>query len=1181
MLDWLAYWGVTQAAGFKNKPILEDLAKDAAKDWAKDFLKGIPGKIFQKLKKEDIEIAAGKALKEFVQLMQQQLKVRCKLAETEIKEYTKDIKKFISDKSVAETLGKGFDINCESLDAKTLEDSWNRLQLKPLPSKFNWQSLIEQYFTEVQELLLDSKELHHLLELQKLSDIEINTKEIAGVIVDFNLSKYQEGIRERYGNLKLDSLDTSGYAYNELKLWRIFTAQNVRETHQVLPQVHELSKEHLRRLRESEQVEAVELEELERHKRVYFEQPIRCVLDVVNKKQDYKSIVILGDPGSGKSTLLQFLALNWAESPLDNVISLPIPLLIELRTYMRRREDKECNNFLEFFHQCSGAVHHLNQLELDKKLKAGNALVMFDGLDEVFDPGKREDVITDIHRFTNDYPDVQVIVTSRIIGYKPQRLLNAEFRHFILQDLDLEQIQDFIYRWHELTFTDAVDKVRKRERLKRGIAASKSIAELAGNPLLLTMMAILNRNQELPRDRATLYDQASRVLLHQWDVERALTEDKRLDPKTIDYKDKQAMLRQVAYLMQTGDKGLAGNLINENDLVKVMTDYLKTIEFDKPREAARVMINQLRTRNFMLCFLGADYYAFVHRTFLEYFCAWEFVWQFKETQTLSIEELKNEVFGKHWQDESWYEVLLLIAGMIEPKFVGEILDYLMAQDGEEEKFVNLFLAAKCLVEVRNRSAIASTANKLLDKLKDLTKYELWYYYDNSYYIYDNSYYPYYDEGIELVQEIHTQAVTAIATIWQESTDTKTWLKERATQDEHEDVRSAAVEELAKNFKDDLDTKTWLKELAIQDDHLFVRRGAVKGLAKNFKDDPDAKTWLKECATQDEHWVMRNTAVRELANHFKDDPDTKTWLKERAIQDDNNNVRNTAVQGLAKNFKDDPDTKTWLKESATQDAHGYVRGAAVEELANRFKDDPDTKSILKERATQDEHWVVRGTALRGLANNFKDNPDTKSILKEHAIQDEHENVRGVAVRGLANHFKDDSDTKSILKERATQDEHENVRGAVVEGLANNFKDDPDTKSILKERVTQDDHEYVRGTAVRGLANNFKDDPDTKSILKERATQDEHENVRGAAVQKLAKYFKYEPELFDIYYNCAVDDSFERKKGDEPNPRRIALETIIKQFSQHPQTLPLLRDRAKNDPDEQVREFAQKKLKQWEG
>nr|WP_322681385.1 HEAT repeat domain-containing protein [Nostoc sp. DedQUE03]MDZ7976870.1 HEAT repeat domain-containing protein [Nostoc sp. DedQUE03] len=1069
MLDWLAIWGVTQAAGLIFKPILEDLAKDAAKDWAKDLLKGIPGNILEKLKKEDIEIAAGKALKEFLQLVQEDLKGG-ELSEDEIKKYTQPIKQFLKNQEVKEILGNAFKDNNPAIDTNRLQAIWDKINISnPLPDDFNWKRVAKKYLQKVKEIIQGIPELRDIHDSQNLDKIKDILESNAQKITTFDLVKYQEGIRECYGNLKLDSLDTSGYAYNELKLWRIFTAQNVRETHQVLAQVHELPKEHLRRLRESEQVEAVELEEFERHKQIYFEQPIRCVLDVVNKKQDYKNLVILGDPGSGKSTLLQFLALNWAESPLDNVISLPIPLLIELRTYMRRREDKECNNFLEFFHQCSGAIHHLNQLEVDKQLKAGNALVMFDGLDEVFDPGKREDVITDIHRFTNDYPNVQVIVTSRIIGYKPQRLLNAEFRHFILQDLDSEQIQDFIYRWHELTFTDAADKVIKRERLQRGIAASKSIAELAGNPLLLTMMAILNRNQELPRDRAELYNQASRVLLHQWDVERVLIEDKRLDPKTIDYKDKQAMLRQVAYLMQTGDKGLAGNLINENDLVKVLTDYLKTIEFDKSREAARVMINQLRTRNFMLCLLGADYYAFVHRTFLEYFCAWEFVWQFKETQTLTIEELKNEVFGQHWQDESWHEVLLLIAGMIEPKFVGEILEYLMAQDGEGEKFVNLFLAAKCLVEVRNRSVIALTANKLLDRLKDLTRYDLWYYYV-----------PYEDrEETEVVVEICKQAVTAITTTWQES--------------------------------------------------------------------PDTKIWLKECAMKDDNWVARGVVVVELAKNFKDDPNTKSILKERATQDDNWLVRSLVVVELAKNFKDDPDTKSILKERTIQDDNGYMRYVVVQELAENFKDDPDTKSWLQERATQDDNNYVRCAAVIGLAENFKDDPDTKSWLQERATQDDNNDVRYMAVRQLAE----------------------------------NFKDDPDTKSILKERATQDDDNDVRRAAVQELAKNFKDDPDTESILKERATQDDDNDVRRAAVQELAKYFKYQPELFDIYHNCAVNDSFEREEEDETNPRRIALEIIIKQFPQHEQTLPLLRDRAKNDPDEQVREFAQKKLKQLEG
>ncbi|MBD2204410.1 HEAT repeat domain-containing protein [Calothrix sp. FACHB-1219] len=1149
LIEWFTTWVAGKAFGFLVKTIIsEDFAKDLVKDCAKDFFKFIfQSAVTVPFQQEPLQKAEVMALTEFLQLMQQDLEDG-ELAEDEIKKYTQPLKQFLKHPQVREILGNAFQYDSQAIDTNKLAEIWYQLNSSsPLPDDFNWKRVGKKYVQKVKEIILGVPELREILDSRNLDTIRENTTQIAGIIPDFDLERYQEGIRESYGHLKLDSFDTSGYAYNELKLWRIFIEQNVREVEQVLPAVYELPKEHLRRLKETNQLETeVATEELEKHKRVYLEQPIRPVLDIVNEKQKYKYVVILGDPGSGKSTLLQYLALNWAESPLNNIISLPIPLLIELRTYMRRRDEKECHNFLEFFHKCSGAISHLNQHQLHAQLKAGKALVMFDGLDEVFEPGKREDVITDIHRFTNEYPQVQVIVTSRVIGYKPQRLKNAEFHHFMLQDLDSAQIQNFIQRWHDLTFTDTADKVRKRERLQRGIENSKAIQELAGNPLLLTMMAILNRNQELPRDRAELYNQASRVLLHQWDVERALQEDKRIDPKTIDYKDKQAMLRQVAYFMQTSDKGLAGNLIREDDLVKILTDYLKTIEVSQAREAARVMINQLRTRNFMLCFLGADYYAFVHRTFLEYFCAWEFVWQFKETQTLTIEQLKNEVFGKHWQDETWHEVLLLIAGMIEPKFVGEIIEYLMLQDGEEEKFINLFLAAKCLAEVRNSSIIASIANQLLNKIKALTKYDLWYYYIP---------YPH-EEKTQLVQKIRTQAVAAVATTWQESLDTKNWLKHRATQDDNYDVRGTAIALLAEHFKDDPDTKTILKHRTTQDDNYFVRGTAIAQLAQNFKDDPDSKTILKHCATQDDDNYMRDVAIALLAEHFKDDPDTKTILKHRATQDD--------------------------EHLATQDDHEYVQGRAIVFLPKHFPDDPDSKTILKHRATQDDDNYVRSVAIAELAEHFKDDPDTKTWLKDCATQDDDNYVRGAAIAELAEHFKDDPDTKTWLKDRATQDDGNYVRGAAIAQLAQKFPDDPDTKTILKHRATQDDYEYVRGTAIEQLADKFPDDPDTKTILKHRATQDDSYSVRGTAIQQLAKHFKYQLELFEIYYHCAANDPFKDNHNflSNPNPRYIALDIIIKQFPQHPQTLPLLQDKAKNDPDEKVREFAQKKLKQLE-
>ena len=629
--------------------------------------------------------------------------------------------------------------------------------------------------------------------------------------------------------------------------------------------------------------------------------------------------------------------MNWARSPLDSVIELPIPLLIELRTYNRDRNSGECQDLLEFFHK-GNVICRLNQHRLQERLKAGQVLVMFDGLDEVFDPVQREKVIIDIHRFTNEYPTVRVIVTSCIIGYKPQRLQDAEFRHFLLQDLDSEQIQDFIYRWHELTFIDEADKVRKRERLQQSIDTSKAIKELAVNPLLLTMMAILNRNQELPRDRPELYNQASRVLLHQWDVERKLLEDPRIDAIAIDYKDKQAMLRQIAYHMQAADKGLAGNLIRGSDLEQILTGYLKSIEVTQARTVARLLIEQLRSRNFILCFLGGDSYAFVHRTFLEYFCAWEYVWQFKETQTLAIEQLKTEVFGKHWQDESWHEVLQLIVGMIDAKFVGQVIEYLIEQKIDQRDFLseyrylktegvqNLLLAANCLAEVRNKTAIVPIATRLQKVLKTEVEQE----------------YPY-----KLDAEAAIAIVSAIATLWQDAPQTLNWLKSCVQFGASSYVPESAVQAIARGWKDEPETLPLLKQWAQFDDNKWVRQAAVEEIARGWKDEPDTLPLLKKRAQSDEDEDVRQTAVRELAKGWKDNPNTLPWLKQWAQFDKSGHVRSVAVREIARGWKEEPDTLPWLKQRAQSDESRYVRQIAVYEIACGWQDKPHISPLLKQ------------------------------------------------------------------------------------------------------------------------------------------------------------------------------------------------------------------------------------------
>jgi len=650
-----------------------------------------------------------------------------------------------------------------------------------------------------------------------------------------------------------------------------------------------------------------------------------------------QQVVILGDPGSGKSTLLQYIALVWAERSLSELPLHPIPLLLELRTYARDKQAGKCQDVLSFIH--SGNVTcRLNQQQLHDTLKAGHAIALFDGIDEVFDPGLREEVVTDIHRFTNEYPTVQVIVTSRWLGYKAQRLRDAGFHHLMLQDLEDEQIAAFIQRWHDLTFADTADKVRKQERLQKAVQDSKAIRELAGNPLLLTMMAILNRNQELPRDRPELYNQASRVLLHQWDVERALVEDQRLDPKAIDYRDKQAMLRQVAYHMQSSQKGLAGNIISATDLETILAEYLKQIEIDQPRTCARLMIQQLRTRNFILCYLGADSYAFVHRTFLEYFCAWEFVWQFKETQTLTIEQLKLDVFGQHWQDETWHEVLRLIGVMIEPKFTNEITQYLLDLEMIDQKHLNLLLIADCFLEVKNRIAFESTYSNLVNRC----------------FLYKSSY-----SWIRRlskntvsirIESAPSKLISAISTVWKDDPRTLSWLKDHVHSKASEDIIAVALQELVKVSKDKLETLHTLKTLVLnhESSDSLVPCVAVHEIAESWKDDIDTLSIFKTSASYDckesldnNSYYLRVTSLHLLGLFWKDAPGIFDFLWERTLHDPfvnqhpervRQNPRKTALDIIVENYPTNPKILELMRDRAQNDPDEKVREFATQKLA---------------------------------------------------------------------------------------------------------------------------------------------------------------------------------------------------------------------------------------------------------
>ena len=73
----------------------------------------------------------------------------------------------------------------------------------------------------------------------------------------------------------------------------------------------------------------------------------------------------------------------------------------------------------------------------------------------------------------------------------------------------------------------------------------------------------------------------------------------------------------------------------------------------------------------------------MHRTFLEYFCAADFVHQFNVAKTLDIDGL-IALFDQHCRDDEWREVLRLICGQIDEAFVGRIVERLATRTDLEK-----------------------------------------------------------------------------------------------------------------------------------------------------------------------------------------------------------------------------------------------------------------------------------------------------------------------------------------------------------------------------------------------------------------------------------------------------------------------------------------------------------------
>ncbi len=1057
----------------------QDIAQDLLKDFVKDDL--IISN-WQRLPFTAQGRTVIRSLKSFVAAMEQELdRLGCA---PDV--YVKPLKTFIKDRDGAALLGTALNLRQETPDPIALADLWDELGVRSLPEGFDWSAVATAYRSAVQAIVRDSAELRSIAQFELTAQLLEGQQATAdlladrlGPAVDFDLEAYARSIQTTCGKLPLDQLATDGGAYS-VKLWQVFLPQRARECGEYLPQLDKAPKELLRQYglleKETDARQQQQLREL------YRRQAPRSVLELAADSA-MNLLVILGDPGSGKSTLLKYLALDWATyenelcrindiRPLDQLLARPLPLLVKLR----KLSCESSLDILNYFH--SGNVFdRLNKSQLHDQLIAGRALLLFDGLDEVFEPARREAVIREICRLAHEYPATKIIVTSRVYGYQnyARSLTNHGFRHWLLEEFDDTQIKNFCDRWHQETFetSEKADRDRCRKRLGNAIAQRRTIRELAGNPLMLTMMCILNRKSQLPDERLEFYRQATDLLLRDWDVEHKNLPD-RCQEMQLTLNQKHKIVRRVAFYLQNTKGGLAGNLIREADLQAIVADYLRTLSQPNPEGWAEALIDSLRVRNFTLCSAGTGYYAFVHRTFLEYFCATEIYERFgkrgSESQSaISTDDLIHKIFGQRWRDDAWREVLLLLAIKLDIEFSEKALASLVELDeatSEKADFANLFLAADCLAELPERSTIADLDRDLLQRLRSLTTWET----------------------------------------LRNSDSLEDW-------DPNDEIFNQRI--------------------------LKVRRFAVTYIAQHWKDHPKALTWLNEWVSNDKNWSIREAAVAAIVQHWRNDPSTLPLLKKLVHDDQDDDVMRTAAQAIAQYWSDDPNILSLLKDRACSDKNTWVRRAAVQVIAQYWSDCPDTLPWLKERVHNDYDTFLRQAAVQVISQYWSNHPDTLPWLKER--------VR---------HEKDN-----------------NVLYAVVESIAQYWSDDTDTLPWLKERIKTDETVLMRFTVLNAIVHGWPNKIDT--YIAELVFDEEDESIRKLAVDVIVQYYLNYPDKFNLLCELTTQDLSQRDKAWHSS-RQMVLSGLLEIAPENPQVVDLLRDRAANDPDDLLREWATKQL-----
>lgn len=444
--------------------------------------------------------------------------------------------------------------------------------------------------------------------------------------------------------------------------------------------------------------------------------------DIVKALENYDRIVVLGDPGSGKSTSLKYLAYTICLHRTDrNRLQSYIPVFIKATDYAKYHADTG-RSLSEYIIDINTKYGFL----FSKSLENNDLIILLDGLDEINITSQRHLVVDKINSFTAQYPTMKFIVSSRIVGYKETRL-SCRFFHFEVEKFSDDQILSFLYNWYSSISSYSDKNLEKASEeansLFHSIKQNSSVYKLACNPLLITIIALINfQGNKLPEKRASLYEISTTTLLDNWVKLRANHRNNI---------DREMLIELLAIIAFHIHENYSSGLIPEKELKEILKreyskiyPYLPTKELRQDiqdiitflREDAGFLFEKGFNEN------GEALFGFIHLTFQEYYAAIEFCTKWKEGGM-------KKIFKSYIYNSSWTEVIKLAASLFklnEPSRLGRnfatkfVADILKVEEILPETAHNLYLVCQILkddVEIEFDS-LKAIIDDLFNRLKD-------------------------------------------------------------------------------------------------------------------------------------------------------------------------------------------------------------------------------------------------------------------------------------------------------------------------------------------------------------------------------------------------------------------------------------------------------------------------------